>query len=385
MRRHSPVFIASLLVVAILLFIAGSVWLDAGGLARLLRRTAPSPVPAPAATPAPTPPPFVEMELIPAARDPAAGIRFLGNGREEMHLVARNSTGREIRTEIPRGMLFTTADGAVQVVVTHSVPVVIPREGPASVRARTAAIRLSNTLGDQQFYPSEARIDQLDRFLPLLEQFPDASAETVQTAVLILLHNPPLPVFARFKLVEAEQAAGPFAPDIFRVDLHDILLAMLLLKDFPGAPQPPRIATSSQLKLEALINPRTHDLAMRYYDITREAEWDFWRSELTSGNPATRHYALYGIARYYPDVAFRMLPAWVSEPRTPAAYRAAAAYALAEIENDAALRTLSELQARLASDQAVAQPLARAVEIARRRAAERARTGGASGGATPEP
>ncbi len=384
MKRHPLVFLASLIVLVILIFIAASMWLDVGDLSRLLRKQKEGQAPTPAAKPVPRPPQVVEMDLISAVRDPDLNIRFLGNGREEMHLLARSSSMDEVRTEIPRGMLFTTADGAVQVVATHRIPVVIPPLKSATFTTRTSAIRLTNTLGDKQFYPSETRIELLESFLQKLDKYPDATVETVQTAVLILLHNPPLPVFARFKLLETEQRDGPFSSDIFRADLHDILLALLLLKDVAGAPQPPRIATSSQLKLEALINPQTHDLAMRFYDIGPDAEWDFWRSELISGNPATRHYALYGIARYYPDVAFRMLPKWISEPRTPLAYRAAAAYALAEIENDAVLKTLSELQARLAGDKEIAQPLTRAIEIAQHKAMQRAHSKRPTSHATPQ-
>ena len=68
-----------------------------------------------------------------------------------------------------------------------------------------------------------------------------------------------------------------------------------------------------------------------------------WRHELLEGDPGTRHYALYGIARFYPDVALQMMPRWALEQRTASHYRRAAIGALAltqRAEAGAILRTL---------------------------------------------
>ncbi len=314
------------------------------------------------------PPALLEMDLLAAAQRSDLLLRFKGNGREKLDLEVSNSLESTVKFAIPAGTLMTTENLVSAIVVTHAVEVVVNAGERSTYRLRSAAVRMENALEEQIFYPSEQRLLPVDGFLPILDQFPEASPETVQTAILILLHDPPLPVFARFRLLATEAVSLPNPVTHFQVDVSDILLALLLLKDHPEAPQPPRIALSQQLKLEAMINARSHDLALQYYDIDRSLEWEFWRTELQHGNPSTRHYALYGIARYYPDIAFKMLPSWIEEPRTPQPYRVHAAYALAEVENDEVLRKLTDLKGRLRSDSEMLKVINRALDIAQKKA-----------------
>jgi len=83
---------------------------------------------------------------------------------------------------------------------------------------------------------------------------------------------------------------------------------------------------------------------MRYYGITQETEWDYWKHHLLEGEESTRHYALYGIARFYPDVALKMLPMWVREPKTNPVYRISAVQALAETQKQEAVTILRQLE-----------------------------------------
>ena len=96
-----------------------------------------------------------------------------------------------------------------------------------------------------------------------------------------------------------------------------------------------------------MIDPRARPVAMRYYGLTAETDWEYWKNELATGDPATRHYALYGIARYYPDIALDMLPKWAREVRTSSILRLSAIQALADTQRAEALTILRQLTAEL--------------------------------------
>ena len=98
-----------------------------------------------------------------------------------------------------------------------------------------------------------------------------------------------------------------------------------------------------QLKIEAMTDPKSRLMAMRYYGLTKETEWEYWKSELEGGALATRHYALFGIARSYPEIALEMLPKWAREVRTNGVFRRAAIQALATTERAEAVPILDQL------------------------------------------
>ena len=104
--------------------------------------------------------------------------------------------------------------------------------------------------------------------------------------------------------------------------------ALVLLRELRVKESFLTLTIDPQLKIEAMIDPAARPIAMSYYGIAPEREWEFWRNELLNGEPSTRHYALYGIARFYPDVALQMLPALgarnADESRLPPRRRAGA-------------------------------------------------------------
>jgi hypothetical protein len=115
-----------------------------------------------------------------------------------------------------------------------------------------------------------------------------------------------------------------FNTDAFRVESYDIVTALTALREI-GAPDASIAMTiDPQLKIESMIDPLSRAAAMRYYGITPETEWEYWKTELLSGDPSTRHYALYGIARFYPNVALEMLPKWARQVQTGHVYRLSA-------------------------------------------------------------
>jgi hypothetical protein len=99
-----------------------------------------------------------------------------------------------------------------------------------------------------------------------------------------------------------------------------------------------------------MIDPASRSAAMHYYGIAPESEWDYWKTELLSGEPTTRHYALYGIARFYPEIALEMLPKWARETKTGTVFRISAIQALSDTQRPEALPILQRLADELGAN-----------------------------------
>ena len=175
------------------------------------------------------------------------------------------------------------------------------------------------------------------------DQNPEISRDAIQTAVLLLTENAPLGMFAKFNLLSGDGAPAPVAATAYRVNTGEILAAFSLLKD-AGYPRMNLIAAQEpQLKIEAMIDPLAHAAAAHYFNLSREQEWAYWRDELSKGDLSTRHYALYGIGRYYPDVALQMLPDWARAAQLSALMRTSAIQAMAETHRPEAISVLQQL------------------------------------------
>jgi hypothetical protein len=125
------------------------------------------------------------------------------------------------------------------------------------------------------------------------------------------------------------------------VETADILSALMIVKDL-GINRPLAVTIDPQLEVEGMIDPSAHGLAVSYYGINDE--WTYWKNQLLQGDPSTRHYALYGIARFYPDVALQMLPKWARQESMSPVYRMSAVEALAQTDKAAAIPILRELE-----------------------------------------
>jgi hypothetical protein len=172
----------------------------------------------------------------------------------------------------------------------------------------------------------------------------------VQAAALAITEDAPVDLFARFPRPNAPDGK---AGDNFKIDTVEIIAAIQLLRDIGVASS--KLASDPQLKIEAMIDPQAHASAMKYYGIDPKSEWAYWRHELLEGDPATRHYALYGIARYYPDVALQMMPRWALEQRTAPHFRRAAIGALALTRKTEAGPILRALERDLAQENDLAR------------------------------
>ena len=92
-----------------------------------------------------------------------------------------------------------------------------------------------------------------------------------------------------------------------------------------------------------MIDPLAHAAALHYYDFSNDQEWAYWRDELQKGDLSTRHYALYGIGRYFPEVALQMLPDWARAAQLSPLMRTSAIQAMAETHRPEAISVLQEL------------------------------------------
>ncbi len=272
---------------------------------------------------------------------------FSGNGRERLVATVRNLTGKALRVHFKEGQLF--ASGDKNVVVTRSADMDIPKGKTQKQELQTAATRSTNTIGYSAYRPAVYTLGNLDPLLGLVAERPDASAGAVQTAVLALTENLPVVAFAKFP-EPGNDLPTKFDTNAFKVEVADILCALALLRDIGVPDEQLALAVDPQLKIEAMIDPLAHAAAMRYYGISGSAEWDYWKHELLSGEESTRHYALYGIARYFPQVALDMLPRWARENRTSPVFRLSAIRALALTERPQALSELRQLEHELAGN-----------------------------------
>jgi hypothetical protein len=227
------------------------------------------------------------------------------------------------------------------VLVTRAAEVELMPARSAEIDFSVAALNSSNIVAETAFRFSYHEEGRLEAFLKWAADHGEISGAAVQTAVLALTENLPLSAVAKFAPVNG--AAGILNTDAFRVETGDILAALGALRDSGANMESIAMNTDPQLRIEAMIEPLSREAAKRYYGITEEREWDFWKRELLEGSPSTRHYALFGIARFYPDVALEMLPKWARETQTHAVYRSAAVQALADTQRPAALPLLRQI------------------------------------------
>lgn len=321
-------------------------------LAALSHRPAPAPVVSHASGPvAATAPVGSSAEQAEITLGDALGRRWVeasyrGNGREEIRVTLVNRAGRSLRVLFPAGLVFETPDLAAQVVLprdtTVELPVTAGDKSRLTAKLVTAATRTNNRLGDAPFALSEATLPALEPLLAEVRRCPEAARETVGTAVLLVAENPPLGAFARFGLLSGAAPAGRY-PDCYKVATADLLAAMTLVRE-AGIPRSAlAVAGEPQLRVEAMIDPLAHAAALRFWNLAPEKEWGYWKEELLHGDASTRHYALYGIGRYFPEVALQMLPDWARDRRVNVLFRQSAIQALAETRRPEAISVLQLL------------------------------------------
>ena len=288
-----------------------------------------------------TPAPMITADLPGATQDGTITVEFRGNGRDRLRMMAINHAKQGVRLLIPAGQAFEGANGTVVVLRSKTIEF-----DPGENRIEnlvTVAAASTNRVADGTFVPSTSPQPKIQAFLEYISDHPEVSTPCAQTAALCILENLPVSAFAKF--AEAgNDLPKEWDTTAFRVDTVDIIQALILLRQMGIPDDQLAITIDPQTKIEAMIDPMAHALAMRYYNIKPSEEWAYWKHELLQGDPSTRHYALHGIARYFPDVALPMLPQWAREQRTSQIFRLVAIQALAETQSADALPVLLQLE-----------------------------------------
>jgi hypothetical protein len=284
---------------------------------------------------------FEEADLLAAVKQGTIEVTLRGNGRERMRAQLRNNSPTPMHVSVAAGQVLE--GGRNRVVVTRTVSAELMPARTVDLNLVTAALHSSNAVGDAAYKFSYQSAGRVEGFLQWANEHGGLSAPAMQTVVLALTENLSLHALAKF----APANPGEHNTDAFRAETSDLLAALNALRDCGAKMESFAIAADPQLRIEAMIEPLSREAAKRYYGISEETEWDFWKHELLEGSPSTRHYALFGIARFYPDVALDMLPKWAREPQTHPVYRLAAVQALADTQRPEALPILRELAGEL--------------------------------------
>ncbi len=313
----------------------------------IMSRTAATPVragtlPPPALAAAPAPAGAVEVSLNDALGRRWLEAQYVGNGHSEIKATLANRYNKPLRLLVASGLIFETADLRQQIVVARPQTLDLPVGSTRATWLPCAATRSANTLNSQPYGLCPDTLQSLTPLFAQVDQSPEISREAIQTAVLLLTENAPLNLFAKFSLLSGD-APAPVATTAYQVNTAEILAAFTLLKD-AGYPRMNLIAAQEpQLKIEAMIDPLAHAAAVQYYNMGHDKEWAYWRDELSKGDLSTRHYALYGIGRYYPQVALQMLPDWARASQLSVLMRTSAIQAMAETHRPEAISVLQQL------------------------------------------
>lgn len=286
-------------------------------------------------------------DLLFALGEKTVSVEFRCNGRDQLQMTGTNLNAQPLRLVIPAGQVFESANG--NVVALRDKLVEFQSGEVRKEDVSTLGIASSNCVMDAPCTVSSARQPKLQPLLDYLADHPEVSTAAAQTAALAILENLPASAFAKFAVAGSDVPAQ-WDTAAFKVDVSDLIQALIVLKGIGIPDEQLAITVDPQTKIEAMLDPLSHAMAMRYYGIQPEAEWGYWKHELLEGDPSTRHYALHGIARYYPAVALPMLPQWARESRTNLVFRKVAIQALAETRQAAALPILKGLENELGPD-----------------------------------
>jgi hypothetical protein len=300
------------------------------------------------------------VDLHTAVQQEMLTAEFKGNGRERLRAILTNKTNALLVVRVPAGQMFES--GSNMTVVTRAGEVELRPGKPVEATIQTAATRSGNKVADAPYQLSFGTLPRLDQLLSYAQDRPELTATALQTAVLSLMENLPLSAVSKFSVAGGDLPTR-FDTTPFKTDTSDILQALLALRATGARDTDLAMTIDPQLKIEAMIEPATRSAAMRYYGITPATEWEYWKHELLSGEPTTRHYALYGIARFYPEIAIEMLPKWARETKTQNVFRISAIQALADTQRPEALPILQRLADELGAQTELGRTAADAAKI----------------------
>jgi hypothetical protein len=289
----------------------------------------------------------VSLSLQEAIAYRAVTAVLAANGHDMLTARVTNPGSRPVRVEVPAGLILKSGQNRIAV-IRHQVIEIGPRQTKLA-KVRTGAVSAANTMGDALYELAADSDRRIEPVLTYAARHPEVSDEAIRTAMLAITDNLPLRDFAKFETTGSE-VGSRFETKIFHVDTVDIINALALLRAIGIPTQKLALTVDPVLKVEAMIDPLAHAAALSYYLIPFEKEWVWWKSQLLEGDPATRHYALFGIARFYPEIAVQMMPKWAREDRMEPVFRNSAIQALAETRRSEALSVLQQLAYELGGD-----------------------------------
>lgn len=325
--------------------------------------TAAAPVSSKAQAPATAAAPAATVRTAPAGDVlplPAGLTVTLTNGKPGMlEGQVVNSGSAAVMYTYPAGTLYSNGKG--DVVLWRDTSVEVPAKGSAKLLLPVVQTKSSNDVLTGNFAPHKGDAAALRPLVTLLAHKKNVSPSVVQTAALIIADDAPLDLVASFPRLRpaalANTGTSPFA-----ASPSDLIAALALVQEAGIDPAGTAMISEPQLEIMTMLNPESHQAAKQFFGVTDEKEWDFWKHQLLQGDPALRHFALYGIARYYPEVALQMLPDWVRANNLYRNYRLSAAWALALVEDSRAQTELRTLREELRADAGMRQVLDRALQ-----------------------
>lgn len=278
--------------------------------------------------------------------DPAELLTTVtGNGIDRLDFQIINSGGESAVYELPAGTQFQS--GLNQVLLLQDAKLEVEPGQTGNLSLASVPMRPGNRDGYYTFREIPVQDERLGKLLEFAREQGMASGEgAFPTAVLLLNADPPLGTIADFPVAGGE-IDGERAPASMRADVTGLLEALTLIREAGLPVDEVRLADNEQLKLEAMVRRETHARAKAFYGLEdRLREWAYWKGVLLEGDVRLKHYALYGIGRYFPEVAVEMMPQWADNRRIIPAYRLSAVYALAYTESPDAVDALTRLEAR---------------------------------------
>jgi hypothetical protein len=303
-----------------------------------------------------------ETTLEEALEEGLLEVRGLGDGRYHLSLYLTNTNEDPLAVKIPAGMVLEA--GEVQMVTFRETTAFVPPRGQIEVNPPTVSVHLTDLNRQIPFHLTQKVVSELAVLLPYLEKRPDIPVPAVQIAVLALTDNVPLSAVARFRIAAGDSPLG-LNTDAYRVHVRYIIQGLQLLQEIGYPLERLALMTDPQLKIESMVDPLSHAEACKFYKIPEEKEWTFWRDHLLTGPLDTRHYALFGIARYFPSTALRMLPEWALKQSLDPVYRESAIRALAQTAEDDALPVLERIAYDLEREPDLAKVAQEMVEVLR--------------------
>jgi hypothetical protein len=287
------------------------------------------------------------VELRQALADGKLIAGFTAESRSSLKMSLRNRAERPVAVQVSAGLVFESKYDQLVVIRDRSIDLEAGAADSFQLPVASTSGVFSGT--GESFQLTGGRVSELAVLIPYIQAHPNYCRQTIQTAILALTENLPLSAFARFDLHSGESAAT-YADADLKVDTLVIIQALQLLKDIGMPMEKVVLGVDPQLLAEAMIDPIAHAAAMKYYEIPDEQEWEFWQAYLEYGDAATRHYALYGIGQYYPEVAVDMLGQWARAENLDHAMRISAIQSLGKTGKIEALSVLSQLRNDLAND-----------------------------------